>query len=246
MGALAYLLDALPNAIVLVAALMIGLFPKWVIGLEKRPRLRWTIAGVLGILAVAIWVTSAIQMRSLDSKISGLETNQEATTQYQQLHQQMNAFEARTPTIPKMDFHFSNEGTGLIPAAHGFLFGFSLTLNNDGDDASYHGAQAIGKSITPTISSTYDNIRKMRQHLGNLMAHPLHSPPVVIRHGESKVMSVMIPMDGQEINRFSNYSETVIYGFGFDLRTAHGREIIFYCGFYQGMLPVNAPENLCK
>jgi hypothetical protein len=245
MGWLPYLLNGLPNAIVLVAALMIGLFPKAIIELESRPKLRRTIASILGILAIAIWITSAVQMRSLDLTLSGLQTTKQASGQYESLNEKVNAIETHMVTVPRLAVHFSN-GLGIetYQESSGLLQGVTITINNDGDDGTIDWAQAIGLiTPTPPIATTYSEIRVVRRRLGELLAQGKLIKHVSFRHGESQTVSAMTPITSDEAAGFTNGSETLLYGFVFDVRTAHAHEAIYYCGFYQGFLPVIADEQ---
>jgi hypothetical protein len=235
---LGYLLVAVPNVVVIVAAFVVGLHPKWVAKLEhpKNKRIRLTIAWAFGIAAAAVGVLSAVQQRIGDDAIRTLASQQ--SSGFQRLGQQIKIFQEHTPTVPKWAFHTTEEMT-MAPVGKTWFFGVNVTLWNDGDDADY--TSSVAEAFTGMLT---DNARELaiKQMLSNLktLEATNKNKPTPIRSGENRLTSVAFPIDKNPYyTQLIAGKATAFFGVKFDIKTRTGiRKSLTYCGFYQGFLIV--------
>jgi hypothetical protein len=233
-----YLALAAPNVLLIVAALMLGLFPHWISELEsdsRRRPLRYSIAGGIAVLALVLWGFSALQMHDNDVVLAEL-LNQQSQS-YARIDRHISEFEAHTPTVPKVALRISEAHYTQYPFRGGTAISVDVTVVNDADDVTLteHTAAAAG----PTPSEKFLQ-QKLREMSLTLRAKSLGGPRLTLRHGESRVISSSKPVDTATVMGLALGTSTAIFGVIMDARTATGMHtVISFCSVYQDMILVN-------
>ena len=232
MGWVGYFLVALPNVLIIVAGVLLGLFPSAVAALDKKPGERAGIAVVLVVLAVLLWIISARQLQAADDQIASLQSQQKIG--FQTIGAQISTFEAHTPTVPKLDVKLSDELATTVLGGS-LVIGVNVTIANNGDDATFVSHYVAGVSNTPSQSQITQITSTLRKKVRKLTG----GKPAILRHGESKITSAIYPIDEPTLNAIAAGVDTAYFAINFDIRSVSGKhQIVTYCSFYQGIMLV--------
>jgi len=230
-----YLLVSLPNAVVLAGGLLLALFPSAVLGLERKPGLRYTIAGALVVLAVIIWVTSAAQMHRMDADLTNLRNGQ--SSGFQTIGQQISAFAATAPRVPRLAVHLDEGEIAYVVRGGQELLGVNVTITNDGDDATFAAHYVSAVSNTPSGNGAYAFMKLLIAKVANLP----DGKPAILRHGESSVSSAVLVVPLWVLSAIKAGVDTAYFGITFDVKTVSGKhKRVNFCAFYQGLMLVEA------
>ena len=231
-----YFVLALPNILLTIAATLVGLFPQWISYLEGKALLRYSITGFLVIMALATGIISASLMHSSDVDNANLRSAQAAG--FSAINQHIQSFEARTPTVPKLDIEFPDE-EAQVGKNQVWL---NLTLANNGDEVTYVGHSITGIVMTPPVAVQDVMVKQLREHLRKVASQA--GSLQTLHHGESRITSAFIsPLNGSTIAALNAGAATAFFGFVFDARTNTGlKKLYYYCAIYQGRLVIDCPE----
>lgn len=241
-----YFVLTLPSLVLAIAAALLGLVPSWVSNLQFRPSLRYSIAAVLVALSIVSAAISSNQMRGADAQIAALESSQ--SQGFQGLNKHIEDFEAKTPTVPKLAFAFSDEQVAVTPRNGRLLLGLTVNITNNGDDAVYttHYVAAFGR--TPSAAGIAQVISIIRTKLHKIIHQ--RTEPVTLNHGESGATSAIIdnvlggPLTPADVDALAAGANTAFFAIGLDVKTVTGlSQVKIYCGYYQGLLVVDCPAE---
>ena len=184
-----------------IAALLLAVYPKAVMDLERRPLTRYGVASTLGFIAIVAGVLASRQQYLTDVAVE--KVHSDTVNGLKSVDEHISLFEQHTPTVPKAAFHFSNEEFAVVPIEKGWLIGVNESITNDGDDALYeaNGLAAVGTFEGPLAraQSVSDVIRYIQGRLGVLSRRGLTSKALPIRHGETLINTASLAIYKSEI-----------------------------------------------
>jgi hypothetical protein len=199
---------------------------------------RWSVAGVLILIALVSGVLSAWQTHGQDVEIQALSRGQD--TGFSNVRSDIDSLKAQTPRVPRIELH-SSGGIVIGPlTTGGTLVGLNLTITNDGDDVIFSDHYAIGGSPTTTDFGRRVIFDKIRRTLkaGTIWVH--------LRRNASQIVGVNFshPLDNAQLVNLLAGKMTAYFVVRFDVRSTTGlKRTLYYCSFYQGHLPVLCRDN---